>query len=92
MGPQNSHDGNYPFTLIKHFRALLDNMQGTTDHVAIFNSNWRVITHMSCNMTYILDEQMHVMEFFIYHGIQVQVEGIDGAYISQVSRGTGSQS
>lgn len=47
---------------------------------------------MSCNMTYILDEQMHVMEFFIDHGIQVQVEGIDGAYISQVSRGTGSQS
>jgi len=43
-------------------------------------------------MTYILDEPLHSMELCIYHGITVQVEGVDGERISQMCRCTGSQS
>jgi len=41
---------------------------------------------------YILDEQLHAMELCIYHGVKVQVEGLDGTCISLMCRCTGSQS
>ena len=47
--------------------------------------------HKSCNKTYISDEQLHPMELFIYHGIKVEVEGLNGEHISQMRRCTGSQ-
>jgi hypothetical protein len=37
MGPQNCHDGKHPDAMIKDFRALLDNTQDTTHHVAIYS-------------------------------------------------------
>jgi hypothetical protein len=48
--------------------------------------------HMSRIKTYISDEQLHTMELCIYHGIKVQVEGLDGECISQMRRCTGSPS
>jgi len=47
---------------------------------------------MSRNKTYISDEQLHVMELCMYHGIMVQVEGLEREPISQICRCTGSQS
>jgi hypothetical protein len=41
---------------------------------------------------YISDEQLHTMELCIYHGIKIQVEGLDGERISQMCRCTGRQS
>jgi hypothetical protein len=40
---------------------------------------------------YISDEPLHAMELCIYHGIKVQVEGLEGELISQMCRYTGSQ-
>jgi len=47
---------------------------------------------MSRNKTYISDEQLHAMELCIYHGIMVQVEGLEREPISRICRCTGSQS
>jgi hypothetical protein len=41
---------------------------------------------------YISDEQMYAIELYIYPGIKIQVEGLDGERISQMCRCTGSQS
>jgi hypothetical protein len=68
--------------MIKDFRALLDNTQDTMHHVTIYNAMWEFVKHKSRKKTYISDEQLHPMEFCIYHGIKVQVEGLDGEYIS----------
>jgi len=43
MGPHNRRDGKHPDTMIKHFRALLDNRQDTTHHVAIYSGTWKFI-------------------------------------------------
>jgi len=92
MGPQNRRDGKHPDAMIKDFRALLDNTQDTMHHVAIYSGTQKFIKHKSRNETYISDEQPHAMELCIYHGIKVQVEGLDGERISQMCRCTGSQS
>jgi len=92
MGPQNRRDGKHPDATIRDFRALLDNTQDATHHVAIYSSTREFINHKSRNKTYISDEQLHPMELCIYHGIKVQVEGLDGERISQMCWGTGSQS
>jgi hypothetical protein len=84
MGPQNRRDGKYPDAMIKDFRALLDNTQDATHHVAIYSSKREFIKHKSHNKTYISDEQLHVIELCIYHGIKVQVEGLDGERRSQM--------
>jgi len=39
-------------------------------------------------MLYISDEQLHAMEIFIYHCIQVQVEGLEDEHISPICRCT----
>jgi hypothetical protein len=92
MGPQNRHDGKHPDAIIKDFRALLDNTQDATHRAAIHSGTREFITHKSRNKTYISDEQLHAMELCIYHGIKVQVEGLEGERISQMCRCTGSQS
>jgi hypothetical protein len=70
--------------MIEDCRALLDNTQDAMHHVAIFSGTWELIQHTSCNKTYISDEQLHAMELCIYHGIKVQVEGLEGEHISQM--------
>jgi len=92
MGPQNCRDGKHPDAMIKDFRALLDNTQDTTHRVAIYSGMREFIKHKSRNKTYISDEQLQAMELCIYHGIKVQVEGLDGEPISEMCRYTGSQS
>jgi len=91
MRPQNRHDGKHPDAMIKYFRALLDNTEGATHRMAIYSGTRQFIKHKSCNKTYLSDEQLYSMEFCIYHGIKVQVEGLDGERISQMCRCTGSQ-
>jgi len=56
MGPQNRRDGKHPDSMIKDFRALLDNTQDTTHHVAIYSDTRESIKHKSRNKTYISDE------------------------------------
>jgi hypothetical protein len=70
--------------MIKDFRALLNNSQDATHHAAIYSSTQEFIKHKSRNKTYISDEQLHAMELCIYHGIKVQVEGLEGKRISQM--------
>jgi len=91
MGPQNRRDGMHPDAMIKDFRALLDDTQDETHRAAIYRCTREFIKHKSHNKTYISYEQLHAMELCIYHGIKVQVEGLDGERISQMCRCTGSQ-
>jgi hypothetical protein len=92
MGPQNRHDGKHPAAMIKDFRALLNNTQDATHHAPIYSGTREIIKHKSRNKTYISDEQLHAMELSIYHGIKVQVEGLEGERISEMWRCAGSQS
>jgi len=84
MGPQNPHDGKHTDPMIKDFRALLENTQDITPHVAIYTGTWEFIKHKSHNKTYISDEQLHAMELCIQHGIKIQVEGLEGEHISEI--------
>jgi hypothetical protein len=92
MGPQNRRDGKQPDAMIKDFAALLDNTQDATHCVAVHSDTRKVIKHKSRNQTYISDEQLHAMAHCIHHGIMVQVKGLEGERISQMSRCRGSQS
>jgi len=78
--------------MITDFRALLDNTQDATHRASIYSPTQEIIKLKSCNKTYISDEQLHAMVLCIYHGIEVQCEGLDGECISQMCRCTGSQS
>jgi hypothetical protein len=79
-------DGKHPDTLIKQFRALLHNSQDPAHRVGIYSGMRELIKYMRRNQTFILDEQLHAMVLCIYHGIQVQVEGLEGELISQMCR------
>ena len=92
MGPHNCRDGMSPDAMMKDFRALVDNTQGTTHRVAIYSGTFKDIKPKSRNKTYISDEQLHAIELSIYHAIQVQIQGLDGEHIAQMCRCTGSQS
>ena len=92
MGPQNRRDGKHSDTMIKDFRALLDNTQDAMHRVTISNGTQEFLKHNSRNKMYISDEQLHAMELCISHVILVQVEGLEGERISQICRCTGSQS
>jgi hypothetical protein len=78
--------------MIKDFRALLDNTQDGTHRVAIYSATWEFMKHMSRNKTYISDKQLHPMELCVFHGIKVQVEGLNGERISQMCQCAGYQS
>jgi len=82
MGPRNRHDGKDPEAMIQDFRASLDNTLDATHHVTIYSSTKEFMMHKSHKKTYISDEQLHTMELCIYHGIKVQVEGLEGEHIS----------
>jgi hypothetical protein len=84
MGPQIRCDGKHPDVMIKDIRALLDDTQDATHRVTIFKGKWQFLKYKSRNKTYISDEQLHTMELCIYHGIKVQVEGLDGEPTSQM--------
>jgi len=60
--------------------------------MAIYSGTGEINKHKGCNKTYISDEQLHTMEFCIYHGIKVQVEGLEGEHRSQMCWCTGRQS
>ena len=92
MGPQNRRDGKHADDMIKDFRALLTNTEDATHHAAIYSGTREFIKHKSRNNMYISDAQLHTMVLCIYHGIRVQVEGLDGERISQICRCTGSRS
>ena len=92
MGPQNHCDEKHPDAMIKDLSAFLDNTQDATHRAAIYSGKREFIKHKSRYKTYISDEQLHAMELCIYHGIKVQVEGLEGELISQMCRCTGSQS
>jgi len=92
VGPQHHRDGKHPDAMIKDFRALLENTQATTHRTAIYSSTPEFIKLKSRNKTYILDDQLHTMGLCVYHGIKVQVEGLEGDRISQMCRYIGSQS
>jgi len=92
MGPQNRHDGKHPDTMIKDFRALLDNTQDAAHRVTTYNSTREFIMHKGRNRTYISDEPLHAMVLCIYHAINVQVNGLAGEHISRICRCAGSQS
>jgi len=92
MGPQNRQDAKHHDAMIKDFTALLDTMQDAKHSVAIFRGMGEYIKHNSCNMTYIWDEQLHAMELCIHHGIDVQVQGLEGERICQMCRWAGCQS
>jgi len=92
MGPQNCRDEKHPDTMIKDFRALLDNTHNAMHHVAIHSGTRECMKRKSPIKTYISDEQLHAMELCIYCGIKVQVEGVEGERRSQMCQCTGSQS
>ena len=92
MGPQNRRDEKHPDVMINESRALLDNTKDETHRAALYSGTREFIPHKSRNKTYISDEQLHAMELCIYHGIKVQVEGLEAELISQMCRCTGSQS
>jgi len=91
MGPQNLHDRKHPDAMIKDFRALLNSTQDTKHRATIYNGTREFLKHKSRKKMYISDEHLHTMELCIYHGIKVQVEGLDGECISQICRCTESQ-
>ena len=78
--------------MIKDFRAVLNNTQGGKNLLALYSGTQEFIMYKSRNKTYISDEQLYAMELCIYHGIKVQVEGLDGEHITQRCRCTGSKS
>jgi len=92
IGPQNRPDGKHPDAMIKDFRALLNNIQDVTHHVAIYSGMQGLIKHKSRKKTYQFDEQLQAIALCIYPGIEVEVEGVDGERISQMCRCTESQS
>jgi hypothetical protein len=75
--------------MVNKFRALLDNTSDAIHQVALYGGTREFIKHKSCNKIYISGELLHTMELCIYHGIQVQVEGLDGEHISQMCRWLG---
>jgi hypothetical protein len=60
--------------------------------MAMYSGTREFLMHRSHNTAYLSDEQLHSMKLCIYHGITVQVEGLDGECISQMHQCTGSQS
>jgi len=86
MGPQTRRHGKHPDAMINHLRALFDNTQEATHHVAIYNCTGHFIKHKSRNKTNISDQQLHAMELCIFHGIKVQVDGLESECISQICR------
>ena len=80
--PQNCHEWKHLDTMIINFGALHENTQDAKHQVAIFTGTQEVLSHMSCNMISIWDEQLHAMELCISDGIKLPAEGLEGERIS----------
>jgi hypothetical protein len=65
MGPQNRCDGNHPDTIIKDFRALINNIQDPPHCMAIYSGTHLLIKQKSRDKMYISDEPLHTMELCI---------------------------
>jgi len=78
--------------MIINFGALHENTQDAKHQVAIFTGTQEVLSHMSCNMISIWDEQLHAMELCISDRIKLPAEGLEGERISLMCQCTGSQS
>ena len=78
VAPQNRRVGIHSDAMINDFRALIDNTQDATHHVAIYSSTREFVCHNSRNKTYKSDEPLHAIELWIYHRIMVQVKGSNG--------------
>jgi hypothetical protein len=92
MGPQNRHDGNHLDAMMidsEHYSTIRTTQRPAWQHSS---GTRQFIKHKSRNITYISDKQLHAMELCSYHGINVQIDGLDGERISQMCRCTGSQS
>jgi hypothetical protein len=70
--------------MITDFRCLLDSTQDVTHRAEISSGTLESVKHMTCNKTYILDEQLHTIEICIDHGIIIRVESSDGDCIFQM--------
>jgi len=92
MRPQNCCDGKHRDAMIKDFRALLDNTQDRMHRVTIYNGTWEFLKRKSRNKTYISHKELLAMVLCIYDGIKVEVDRLEGEWISQIGRCTGSQS
>jgi len=92
MVPQHRRDGKHPDAMIKAFRAFLDNTQDATHCATLYNGTQVFLNPTSLSNRYISDEQLHAMELCMYHGIKVQVEGLECERISQICRYTRSES
>ena len=60
--------------------------------VEIYSGTRKILKHNSRNKICRSDQQLHGMALCVYHGIKVQVEGVDGERIAQMCWWTGSQS
>jgi hypothetical protein len=89
MGPQNRRNGKHPDPMVIDFRALHDNTQDAMHHMTIFSATHEFVKCKSRNKSYISNEQLHVIELCIYHGIKIHVEGLEGKSISRMCRCTG---
>jgi len=92
MGPQNRRDGKHPDAMNKVCRALLDITEDAKHRVAIYRGTREFLKYKNRKKTYISDEQLHAMQLCIYHGINVEVEGLEGKRISEMCWCRGSQS
>jgi hypothetical protein len=75
VGPQNSNDEMYPNTMVKDYRALLDNTGNVMHCMVIYRGTRELIQYKSHNMTFILHKQLHALELCIFHRIMVHAEG-----------------
>ena len=85
MVPQNRCDGKHADSMIKDFREFHDTAQDTLHHMTLCNGMREYIKHTSCNMTYILNEQLCTMDHCICPRPKVQVEGLEGESMSHIS-------
>jgi hypothetical protein len=93
MGPWNhDDDGKHSYSGIKDLRALRDNERDPTHHAAIYCGMPEFILCKSGNRMYISDKQLYAMDLCIYHGLKLQLGGLEGEPISQMCQYTGSQS
>jgi len=91
LGAPIRHDGKHPDAIIKDFRALHDNTQDETHHMAIYHGTRKFIKDKHHKATYISHGQLHAKVRCIYHRIMVQGEGIDRERIFQMYWCTWSQ-
>jgi hypothetical protein len=92
MALYSRHDGNHPDAMIKDFRTLHNISPDQTHHMSMFSGIWEFLNNKLQHKLYILEEQLHAMEFGICHSLKLQPEGFEGDHIPQRFQWTGLQS